>query len=136
MGPPGPYRLQAAIAAVHAAAPTAADTDWSEILRLHDLLVAASPGPIAEMNRAIAAAEVHGAERGLRLLEALGDDGRVAHQARYLAARGELLERLGRFVDAGAAFAAAARVAGTEAERRYLERRAGGTRGPTGEVDR
>jgi RNA polymerase sigma-70 factor (ECF subfamily) len=119
----GPYSIQAAIAAVHAEAPSAAATDWAEIVGLYDVLSRANPSPVIELNRAVAVAMRDGPSAGLALIEAIlerGDllDYRLAH-----AARAELCRRLGRTADARASFERALALARQEPERRFLERR-------------
>jgi len=93
---PGPYQIQAAIAAVHSDAPVAADTDWGQIVQLYDQLLAIQPNPIVRLNRAIALAELEGPEAALDIVEALDLDGYHL----YHATRGDLLERLGRIGEA------------------------------------
>ncbi|WP_433447972.1 RNA polymerase sigma factor [Streptomyces sp. CA-142005] len=116
---PGPYQIQAAVNAVHSDAPSAEDTDWDQILRLYDQLMAVAPSPVVALNRAVALAEVQGPARALDLVDAL-DLGRyhVLH-----AVRADLLRRLGRTAEAAAEYGRAAELAGSEAERAYLERR-------------
>lgn len=118
-GRPGPYQIQAAINAVHSDAPTAAATDWRQILQLYDHLMAVAPSPVAALNRAVAVAETEGPARALELVATL-DLGRyhVLH-----AVRADLLRRLGRTAEAAAAYGLAAELAGSETERAYLERR-------------
>jgi predicted RNA polymerase sigma factor len=94
-GAVGPYQWQAAIAAVHDEAARAEDTDWPQILALYDLLNRMSDNPMVVLNRAVAAAMVHGATRGLELLDALKDDARVAEHHRLDAVRAHLLELAG-----------------------------------------
>ncbi|UOY02701.1 RNA polymerase sigma factor [Blastococcus sp. PRF04-17] len=118
---PGPYQVQAAINAVHSAAPTAADTDWPQIVALYDLLVALAPSPVAALNRAVAVAEVAGPEAGLSLVDAL-DLGR--HRS-FHAVRADLLRRLGRTTEARQAYVAALERTGNESERAFLRRRLG-----------
>ncbi|MFJ8914848.1 RNA polymerase sigma factor [Amycolatopsis sp. NPDC102389] len=123
-GPVGPYQVQAAIAAVHDEAATAADTDWSQILALYDVLEKVSPGPIVTLNRAVAVAEVNGPEAGLELLATLDGDSRMSQTHRLDSVRGHLLELAG---DTGAAREAYLRAAGktaSEPEKQYLTRRA------------
>jgi RNA polymerase sigma-70 factor, ECF subfamily len=120
-GQPGPYQIQAAINAVHADAASAEATDWSQILQLYDQLMTVAPGPVVALNRAVAVAEVAGAEPALDITDALAAD----LDGYYLlhAIRADLLARLGRNGDAEQAFdAAIARTANT-AERDLLERR-------------
>lgn len=117
----GPYTLQAAIAAVHAEAEKAEDTDWSQIAALYDVLARAAPSPVVELNRAVAIGEARGAQEGLERIEAvLGGlaDYHLAH-----AARGEFLRRLGRTDEARAAYGEALRLCKLAPERRFLERR-------------
>src|SRR5882672_6745115 len=118
----GPYSIQAAIAAVHAAAPNAAATDWAEIVGLYDVLSRADPSPVIELNRAVAVAMRDGPSAGLMLIDAIlarGDllDYRLAH-----AARGELCRRLGRIADARTSYERALVLTRQEPERRFLER--------------
>ncbi|RSN20285.1 RNA polymerase subunit sigma-24 [Amycolatopsis sp. WAC 04169] len=123
-GPVGPYQVQAAIAAVHSEAATAADTDWPQILALYDVLEKVSPGPVVTLNRAVAVAEVNGPEAGLELLATLDDDTRMSQTHRLDSVRGHLLELAG---DTGAAREAYLRAAGktaSEPEKQYLTRRA------------
>lgn len=123
-GPVGPYQVQAAIAAVHSEAATAADTDWPQILALYDVLEKVSPGPVVTLNRAVAVAEVNGPEAGLELLATLDDDSRMSQTHRLDSVRGHLLELAG---DTGAARDAYLRAAGrtaSEPEKQYLTRRA------------
>jgi RNA polymerase sigma-70 factor (ECF subfamily) len=116
---PGPYQIQAAINAVHSDAPSAATTDWRQIVMLYDQLLAIAPSPVVELNRAVAVAELDGPAVALELVDALDLDGyRVFH-----AVRADLLRRLGRDADAVAAYDAAIGHAGNAGERAYLERR-------------
>jgi RNA polymerase sigma-70 factor (ECF subfamily) len=119
----GPYTIQAAIAAVHAEAPTAAETDWAEIVGLYDVLSRGDSSPVIELNRAVAVAMRDGPEAGLHLIDAIlerGDllDYRLAH-----AARADLCRRLGRTADALASYKRALALTRQEPERRFLERR-------------
>ena len=120
-GRAGPYQLQAAIAALHAAAPSAPDTDWPQIAAIYGQLARIASGPVVELNRAVAVAMADGPQRGLDLLDTLGDD--LADQHLYHAARADLLARLGRAGEAADAYRRAADLATTTAERRFLERR-------------
>lgn len=126
---PGPYQLQAAIAAVHDEAPTTDRTDWPEILGLYDLLEQVAPGPMVSLNRAVAVAEVYGPERGIRALEDLSGDPRLAHHHRFLATRAHLKEQLGDRAGAAADYRLAAGQATNEMERRYLAGRSGSLAG-------
>lgn len=116
---PGPYQLQAAVAAVHSDAPTAAGTDWGQILALYDRLLALSPSPVVALNRAVAVAEVHGPALALAATDALELEGYHL----FHATRADLLRRLGRAVEAGDAYDAALGLVTNAAERRFLEER-------------
>jgi RNA polymerase sigma factor (sigma-70 family) len=124
LGAIGPYQLQAAIAAIHDEAPRAEDTDWPQILSLYRLLEQISPNPMITLNHAVAAAMVSGPESGLRMLDALDDDERIARHHRLEAVRGHLLEMAGDIEGARAAYRLAARRTTSLPERRYLEDRA------------
>ena len=119
-GSVGPYQLQAAIAAVHDEAVRAEDTDWLQILALYDLLRRISDNPMVTLNHAIAAAMVHGAIRGLELLDLLNADPRIADHHRLDAVRAHLLELAGDREHAVAHFRAAAAKTGSLPERNYL----------------
>jgi RNA polymerase sigma-70 factor (ECF subfamily) len=117
----GPYTIQAAIAAVHAEAPSAEATDWAQIVGLYDVLLRAEPSPVIELNRAAAVAMRDGPEAGLALIDAIlarGDlrDYHLAHSA-----RADLCRRLGRTSDARAAYERALALTRQEPERRFLE---------------
>jgi len=116
---PGPYQVQAAIAAVHADASTPAVTDWTQIVALYDQLLAMTPTPVVALNRAVALAEIDGPGAALAIVEGLDLD--PWHL--YHAVRGDLLERLGRRDEAAASFARAAAMTDSGAERAYLESR-------------
>jgi RNA polymerase sigma-70 factor (ECF subfamily) len=120
-GSPGPYQLQAAIAACHTTAPTFEATDWGQIVALYDLLLARAPSSVVALNRAVAVGERDGSAAGLVLVDALDDLGRFAL---WHSARGELLRRLGRPDEAAAAYRAALALELSAAERRFLQRRA------------
>ncbi|HEY5977278.1 MAG TPA: RNA polymerase sigma factor [Solirubrobacterales bacterium] len=119
-GPVGPYTVQARIAAAHATAPSAADTDWVKITRLYEWLAAVAPGPVVELNRAAAVAMSEGPGRGLELIDAV--EGLDEYGPMH-AARADLLSRLGRDREAVAAFEHALGLSANPAERRYLEGR-------------
>ena len=123
-GPVGAYQLQAAIAAVHSEAPSAAETDWTDVLALYELLDRVAPNPMASVNRALAVAMVRGPDVGLDLLASLDGDSRVARHHRLFAMRGHLLEMDGSLATARAAFEEAARRTASAPEKRYLLRRA------------
>jgi RNA polymerase sigma-70 factor (ECF subfamily) len=117
---PGPYQVQAAINAVHTAAPTAAETDWRQVVRLYDQLLSIAPSPVAALNRAVAVAEVEGADVALGLVDALD---LVAYPTLHVV-RAELLRRLGRRYEAIEEYGRAIALLGNETERAHLEKRA------------
>jgi RNA polymerase sigma factor (sigma-70 family) len=119
-GSVGPYQLQAAIAAVHDEAARAGDTDWPQILALYNLLRRMSDNPMVTLNHAIAAAMVHGATKGLELLDALKADARLADNHRLDAVRAHLLELAGDREGAVSHYRAAAGKTGSLPERNYL----------------
>ena len=117
---PGPYQIQAAIQAVHSDAPTAAVTDWRQVVALYDQLLALTPSPVVALHRAVAVAEVSGPATALALVETLDLD----RYHLFHAVRADLLRRLGRDREAAAAYQAAAARTGNRAERELLRRRA------------
>jgi RNA polymerase sigma-70 factor (ECF subfamily) len=119
----GPYTLQAAIAAVHAQAPTSAGTDWAEIVGLYDALAELQPSPVIELNRAVAVAMRDGPAAGLALIDGILAAGDLANYHLAHAARADLCRRLGRTADARAAYERALALTQQEPERRFLERR-------------
>jgi RNA polymerase sigma-70 factor (ECF subfamily) len=121
---PGPYQLQAAIAAVHARARAWLETDWDEIAGLYGELARSTGSPIVEVNRAIAVGLAAGPSAGLALLEAVAGDRRLARTHHLAAARADLLRRLGRRDEAATEFLRAAELAPTTAEVDHLRRRA------------
>jgi RNA polymerase sigma-70 factor, ECF subfamily len=123
IGPAGPYRLQAAIAAVHAAAPTWEATDWSRIAALYAVLARRAPSPVVELNRAVAVAFAEGPAAGLAVIDAVADDPRLARTHRLPATRADLLRRLGRTDEAAEHYRAALGLVRTAAEQSFLERR-------------
>ncbi|GGF36980.1 DNA-directed RNA polymerase sigma-70 factor [Youhaiella tibetensis] len=120
---PGPYAIQAAIAALHAEPPTADDTDWVEIAGLYDLLMRVAPSPVVALNRAVAIAMRDGPEAGLRLVEDLIETGELSGYHLAHAARADLCRRLGRPGEARDAYRRALDLARQEPERRFLARR-------------
>jgi RNA polymerase sigma-70 factor (ECF subfamily) len=118
---PGPYQMQAAIAALHARAPRPEDTDWPQIAALYTGLAAVAPSPVVELNRAVAIAMADGAGAGLPLVERLADD--LADYHLFHATRADLLRRLERREEADAAYRRAAELSTNPAERAFLERR-------------
>lgn len=121
--PVAAYTIEAAIAAVHCAAGSANETDWTEIAALYDLLLRADPSPVVELNRAVAIAMRDGPEAGLRLIEALLERGELGRFRYAHSARADLLRRLGRSAEARAAYEAALQFTEQEAERRFIEGR-------------
>jgi RNA polymerase sigma-70 factor, ECF subfamily len=119
-GRPGPYQLQAAIAAVHAAAGAAAETEWPQIVALYDELLRRHPSPVVALNRAVAVAMVEGPQRGLELLDGIRG---LERYRLFHAARGDLLRRQERVAEAVVAYRLARELAGNQAERRFLDAR-------------
>jgi RNA polymerase sigma-70 factor (ECF subfamily) len=132
-GRPGPYQIQAAIAACHATAPTADRTDWPQIAALYGQLAQFLPTPVVELNYAVAVGMARGPAAGLPLVEALEASGKLAGYHLLPATRADFLRRLGRLPEAAAAYAEALELTSTDAERRYLTRRLAetGGRAPT-----
>jgi RNA polymerase sigma-70 factor (ECF subfamily) len=122
-GRPGPYQVQAAIAACHAGAHDASETDWVEISALYNQLVRMVPTPVVELNRAVAVGMADGPEAGLRLVDGLERSGALAGYHLLPATRADLLRRLGRRTEAAVAYRVALSLAANDAERRYLSRR-------------
>jgi predicted RNA polymerase sigma factor len=120
----GPYQVQAAIAATHADAPTAAQTDWRQVAALYLILSRIAPNPMVTLNRAVAVAEVDGPAAGLAILSTLEGDDRMAGHHRLLSVRAHLLERNGDLAGAYDHYRRAARATASLAEQRYLESRA------------
>jgi predicted RNA polymerase sigma factor len=123
--PVGPYQVQAAIAAVHAEAAEAKETDWSQIFALYQLLDSIAPSPVVTLNRAVAMAMVHGPRAGLELLESLAGEPRLAAGHRLGAVRAHLLEMAGEYAEAYEQYQRAARTTTSLPERNYLLTRAG-----------
>ncbi|GGU94504.1 RNA polymerase subunit sigma-24 [Actinomadura cremea] len=121
-GPPGPYGVQAAIAALHDEAPDVASTDWPQIVALYDVLRALTPSPVVALNRAVAVAMRDGPEAGLLLLDELAGEPRLRGYHPYAAARADLLRRLGRRTESAAAYREALGLAETEPERALMRR--------------
>ncbi len=119
----GPYTLQAAIAALHAEAPSSAATDWAQIVGLYDVLLRAEPSPVIELNRAAAVAMRDGPEHGLALIDAILAQGDLQEYHLAHAARADLLRRLGRKAEARTAYARALALAVEEPERQLIARR-------------
>jgi len=126
---PGPYQIQAAIAACHSVAAAAADTDWTQIAGLYGQLERLSPSPVVELNRAVAVAMADGPAVGLAIVEQLQASGTLAGYRLLPATRADLLRRLGRSAEAEAAYREALESTTTASERRYLSRRLDEVRG-------
>jgi len=126
----GPYPIEAAIAALHASAAVAADTDWPQIAALFHELYRRKPSPVVALNRAVAIAMWQGPAEGLAMLEPLGPE--LGHYHLWHAARADLLRRLGRTAEAAAAYREALALAGSEPERRFLARRLAATSSASG----
>ena len=120
---PGPFAVQAAIAALHCQAARAEDTDWPQILRLYDHLQRLQPSPIVSLNRAVAVAMVHGPRAALALVDALAAAGDLDSYHLLHSARADLLRREGSLVEAAKAYARALELVSNDSERRFLERR-------------
>ena len=119
----GPYTLQAAIAAVHAEAPTADDTDWAQIVGLYEVLQRIAPSPVVALNRAVAVAMRDGPAAGLAIIDRILAEGELVEYRLAHAARADLCRRLGQYVDAREAYERALELTRQEPERRFLERR-------------
>src|SRR5690606_17894959 len=119
----GPYQVQAAIAACHALAPAAADTDWRQIALLYQRLETMRPSPVVALNRAVAVAMAEGCEAGLELIDDLAADGRLEEYHLLHAARAGLLRRLGRAAEAAVSYRRALDLATNASERDFLQRR-------------
>jgi len=122
-GGPGPFALQAAIAALHCQAARAEETDWTQIVRLYEVLERVQPSPIVSLNRAVAIAMVNGPQPALALVDALATGGDLDGYHLLHATRADLLRRLGRITDAAASYTRAIALATNDSERRFLERR-------------
>ncbi|GGP75087.1 RNA polymerase sigma factor [Saccharothrix coeruleofusca] len=122
-GPPGPYGVQAAIAALHDEAPSLEATDWPQVVALYDVLLALAPSPVVALNRAVAVAMRDGPRAGLALLDELAGEPLLRDHHPYPAARADLLHRLGRHAEAAESYREALDLAGTEPERALLRRR-------------
>jgi len=122
-GGPGPYALQAAIAALHCQAARAEDTDWPQIVRLYDVLERVQPSPVVSLNRAAAVAMVDGPRPALALIDALAAAGDLDRYHLLHSARADLLRRLGSSAEAATSYARALALVTNDAERRFLERR-------------
>jgi RNA polymerase sigma-70 factor, ECF subfamily len=122
-GAPGPFALEAAIAAEHCKATRAEDTDWAQIVALYDLLEQLMPSPIVSLNRAVAVAMAKGPQPALELIDELAASGELDDYHLLHAARADMLRRLGSNDEAAASYETALRLAGNDSERRFLERR-------------
>jgi RNA polymerase sigma-70 factor, ECF subfamily len=122
-GAPGPFALEAAIAAEHCKATRAEDTNWTQIVALYDLLEQLMPSPIVSLNRAVAVAMAKGPQPALELIDELAASGELDDYHLLHAARADMLRRLGSNDEAAASYETALRLAGNDSERRFLERR-------------
>jgi RNA polymerase sigma-70 factor, ECF subfamily len=123
MGRPGAYQIQAAVAALHAEAEQADETDWPQIVALYEALLAIQPTPVVALNHAVAVAMAQGPERGLVLIDAIGRRGALEDYSYYHAARADLLRRLGRSQEARSSYLRAFDLAGNVPERDFLRSR-------------
>jgi RNA polymerase sigma-70 factor, ECF subfamily len=133
---PGPYQVQAAIAACHVSAATPSDTDWPQIAALYAELVRLVPSAVVELNHAVAIGMAEGPAAGLAMVESLESEGRLEGYHLLPATRADLLRRLDRRTEAAEAYRAAIELAGTDPERRYLERRLAEVSNPADPVRR
>ena len=122
-GGPGPYAVQAAIAALHCRAARAEETDWKQILQLYDVLERLQPSPIVSLNRAVAVAMAHGPQAGLAIIDVLAKGSDLEDYHLLHSARADLLRRMGATQQAAQAYGRALALATNESERRYLQRR-------------
>ena len=122
-GGPGPFAMQAAIAALHCQAARHEETDWPQIVRLYDLLERLQPSPIVSLNRAVAVAMVQGPPSGLRIMDALASNGELENYHIFHSARAELLRRSGAREEAARTYSRALELVTNDSERRYLQRR-------------
>lgn len=122
-GEPGPYALEAAIAAVHCKAARAEDTDWSQIVRLYDLLSGVMPSPIVSLNRAVAVGMAQGPQAALEIIDELTASGELDDYHLLHAARADMLRRLDARIEAAESYERALRLVTNDSERRFLERR-------------
>ena len=120
---PGPYQLQAAIAAIHAEAKTPYGTDWRQIVELYDLLLEMNPSPVVELNRAVAIAMAFGPEEGLAVIDRIESSGLLDNYRWLYSALADLPRRLGCFDEAEAAYQKALALCENDVERTFLERR-------------
>jgi len=128
---PGRYALEAAIAAVHAQAAAAEDTDWWQIAALYEMLLSVSPSPMAALSRSVAVSMAQGPAAGLALADTIAAEGSLAHSHLLHATRADMLGRLGRSQEAAAAYRTAIEQAGNEAEGRLLQRKLADLTGPS-----
>ena len=122
-GGPGPFAIQAAIAALHCQAARAEDTDWPQIVQLYDVLERLQPSPVVSLNRAVAVAMVEGSQRGLELIDGLAEGGALDGYHLLHAARGDLLRRAGSMERSAQCYTQALGLVTNDSERRFLERR-------------
>jgi RNA polymerase sigma-70 factor (ECF subfamily) len=120
---PGPFAVEAAIAALHCQAARAEDTDWPQIVRLYDVLERLQPSPVVALNRAVAVAMVDGPRAALALMDRLEAGGELDRYHLLHAARADLLRRIGSQAEAAASYERALTLVSNDSERRFLERR-------------
>jgi RNA polymerase sigma-70 factor (ECF subfamily) len=130
-GTPGPFALQAAIAAVHCRGARSEDTDWPEIVKLYDRLARVQPSPIVSLNRAVAVAMAEGPRAGLALIDALSATNDLGAYHLLHAARADLLRRAGSHDEAAQSYLKALALVTNDSERRYLQRRLREVQSPT-----
>lgn len=121
-GEPGPFALQAAVAAEHGQAKRTEDTDWAKIVRVYDRLERVQPSPVVVLNRAVAVAMVEGPAAALAIIDTLAQDGALDEYHLFHAARADFSRRLGAFADAEASYVRALELVGNDSERRFLAR--------------
>ena len=120
---PGPYAVQASIAALHCSAARSEATDWGQILRMYDFLERLQPTPVNSLNRAVAVSKVHGPGAALEIVDALRTSGNLDNYHLLYATQADLLRRMGSNVEATKAYARALELVTNDSERRFLERR-------------
>ena len=122
-GPPGPYQIQAAIAALHGEAKTASETDWQQIAALYEKLLELNASPVIALNHAVAIAMSSGLAEGLKHIEQIGASGQLDRYYLYHAARADILRRIGRKKESASAYSKSLELATNKVEQQYLRRR-------------
>jgi RNA polymerase sigma-70 factor (ECF subfamily) len=133
VGGPGPYAVQAAIAALHCQAARAEDTDWPQIVRLYELLERVQPSPIVTLNRAVAVSMVDGPRAALGIVDGIAREGTLDEFHLLHATRADLLSRLGAADEAARSYSRALALTANDGERRFLERRLRESLAPDGQ---